>query len=124
MRSHLVMTMYVEAAHRNPHGSAAEQRLHGHSYKIDVLASGTPDPEIGWIVDFADLKARFAPLYAQLDHAFLNDVAGLEHDTTIPGIEAWILEHLQPHPPWLDGVRVSIVGGLLTEAGAAERRRI
>lgn len=110
MRSHLVKIMFVEAAHRNPCGSEAAQRLHGHSYKIEILASGEPDPEIGWIVDFAELKKLFAPLYARLDHALLNDLPGLENDTTVPALQAWILKELEPHPAWLDGVRVSIVG--------------
>lgn len=110
MLSHLVKTMYVEAAHRNPNGSAAEQRLHGHSYKVELLASGAPDDAVGWIVDFAELKKLFSPLYEQLDHAYLNEVPGMEKDTTVPGIERWILAKLEPHPPWLDGVRVSIVG--------------
>lgn len=104
--------MFVEAAHRNPHGGAAAARLHGHSYKVEVLASGTPDEVVGWIVDFAELKRLFEPLYAQLDHAYLNDVPGLEHDSTVPALRRWILDRLEPRPAWLDGVRVSITGDL------------
>ena len=112
MISHLVKILYVEAAHRNTNGSEAVRRLHGHSYKIEVLASGTPDPQVGWIVDFAELKHLFAPLYAQLDHALLNEVPGLERDTTLPALRQWIMERLSPRPAWLDGVRVSITGDL------------
>ncbi|MBI3117820.1 MAG: 6-carboxytetrahydropterin synthase [Candidatus Hydrogenedentes bacterium] len=112
MRAHLVKVMYVEAAHRNPLGSAAQQRLHGHSYRIEVLASGAPDAQVGWVVDFAELKHLFAPLYARLDHACLNDLPGLEVDSTLPGLRRWIVERLQPVPVWLEGVRVSIVGDL------------
>ncbi len=107
MKAHLVKIMYVEAAHRTPGGGALENRL---SYKIEILASGTPDAHIGWIVDFAELKHLFAPLYEQLDHAYLNHVPGLEHDTTLPALQRWILDRLEPHPEWLDGVRVSITG--------------
>lgn len=112
MVSHLVKILHVEAAHRNPGGGEAQRRLHGHSYKVEVLASGAPDPEIGWIVDFAELKRLFLPLYAQLDHALLNEVPGLERDTTLPALQRWILERLEPRPAWLDGVRVSITGDL------------
>lgn len=112
MIAHLVKTMFVEAAHRNPNGGVAEARLHGHSYKVEVLASGTPDEAVGWIVDFAELKRLFEPLYAQLDHAYLNDVPGLEQDTTLPALQRWILDRLEPRPAWLDGVRVSITGDL------------
>lgn len=110
MKAHLVKMMFVEAAHVNPNGSTAARRLHGHSYKVEILASGIPDAEIGWIVDFAELKRLFEPFYAQLDHALLNEVPGLESDTTVPAIQRWILERLTPRPAWLDGVRVSITG--------------
>ena len=110
MVSHLVKILYVEAAHRNPNGCEGAKRLHGHSYKIEILASGTPDSEIGWVVDFAELKRLFAPLYAQLDHAMLNEIPRLEQDTTLPAIQRWIMDKLAPRPAWLDGVRVSITG--------------
>lgn len=113
MVSHLVKIAHAEAAHFNPNGSAAAQRLHGHSYKIEILASGTPDETIGWIVDFAELKKLFAPVLAQLDHALLNEIPGLERDTTLPALQRWIMEKLSPGASaWLDGVRVSIVGDL------------
>lgn len=111
MKAHLVKIMYVEAAHRNPAGNAAQQRLHGHSYKIEILASGEPDA-IGWVVDFAELKRHFRDLYDQLDHHNLNEVPGLELDTTVPAVARWIEERLKPRAPWVDAVRVSIAGDL------------
>ena len=109
MIAHLVKCMYAEAAHHNPHGDEAEQRIHGHSYKIEVLASGTPG-EIGWVEDYAQLGVLLKPIYEQLDHAYLNEVPGLEVDTSLPAIERWILERIDPKPEWFDGIRVSIVG--------------
>ena len=111
MKAHLVKILYVEAAHCNPLGNAAQQRLHGHSYKIEILASGTPDA-IGWVVDFAELKRQFGDLYEQLDHHCLNEVPGLETDTTLPAVARWVEERLKPRAPWVDGVRVSIAGDL------------
>ena len=112
MEAHLTKIAYVEAAHRNPRGGEKQQRLHGHSYKVEILARGGLNPEIGWIVDYAELKNLFRPLYDQLDHACLNDVPGLEDDTTVPALERWIDAHIDPKPPWYDGVRVSIDGDL------------
>jgi 6-pyruvoyltetrahydropterin/6-carboxytetrahydropterin synthase len=111
MKYHLVKILYVEAAHRNPAGGEAKQRLHGHSYKVEILASGPPNA-IGWVVDFSDLKRAFSDLYEQLDHHLLNEVPGLEADTTVPAVAAWIEARLKPRAPWVDGVRVSIVGDL------------
>lgn len=112
MEAHLTKIAYVEAAHRNPRGGEKQQRLHGHSYKVEILARGGLNPEIGWIVDYAELKNLFRPLYDTLDHACLNDVPGLEDDTTVPALERWIHERIQPKPPWYAGVRVSIDGDL------------
>lgn len=110
MEAHLTKIAYVEAAHRNPRGGEKQQRLHGHSYKVEVLARGGLDPEIGWIVDYAELKNLFRPLYDQLDHAYLNEVPGLEDDTTVPALERWIDARISPKPAWYAGVRVSIDG--------------
>lgn len=43
-------------------------RLHWHSFRIEIHVTGEPDPQLGWVMDFADLKTAFAPLYDQLDH--------------------------------------------------------
>lgn len=109
MKTHLAKLFFVEAAHRNPAGNAAQQRLHGHSYRIEVLAAGPPDEEAGWVVDFGEIKHHFGPIYDRLDHALLNDLPGLG-DTTVPGLKRWIEDHLAPMPPWLTGVRIAIVG--------------
>lgn len=112
MEAHLTKIVYVEAAHRNPRGNEKQQRLHGHSYKVEILGKGGLDPHVGWIVDYAALKDLFRPLYDQLDHACLNEVPGLEDDTTVPALERWIDARLDPKPAWYDGVRVTIDGDL------------
>lgn len=112
MEFHLTKIAYVEAAHRNPRGNEKQQRLHGHSYRVEILAKGGVHPEIGWIVDYAALKDLFRDLYDQLDHATLNDIPGLEEDTTVPALERWIDARIAPRPDWYDGVRVTIDGDL------------
>jgi 6-pyruvoyltetrahydropterin/6-carboxytetrahydropterin synthase len=103
MRVELTKECYMEAAHKNERG------LHGHSYRIELVAEGEVDPDVGWLVDYGDIKRAFEPLYAQLDHAYLNDVAGMT-DTSTEGVRAWILERLKPALPCVTDVRVSIVG--------------
>jgi len=74
----------IEAAHRLPNVPAGHKcaRLHGHSFNIEIAAGGPIDPHTGWIVDYADIKQAFQPLYDQLDHNYLNDIAGLENPTS------------------------------------------
>lgn len=112
MKAYLVKELFVEAAHRNPQGGEAQRRLHGHSYRIALLAAGAPDAAIGWIVDFADLKRIINPIADQLDHALLNELPGLENDTRLPALREWIEARITPRPAWFEGVRVTIHGDL------------
>ena len=70
-----------EAAHRLPFVPADHKchRLHGHSFRVEIHVGGEVDPSTGWIIDFADIKAAFKPLHDQLDHNYLNEIAGLEN---------------------------------------------
>ncbi|MEO5623224.1 MAG: 6-carboxytetrahydropterin synthase QueD [Dokdonella sp.] len=95
-------TFRIEAAHRLPQVPSGHKcaRLHGHSFAIDVHVRGPIDPKLGWVMDYADIKAAFAPLFEQLDHHYLNDVAGLENPTS-ENLARWIWSHLQPRLPLL-----------------------
>lgn len=97
-----------EAAHRLPNVSPGHKcgRLHGHSFRVQVHVRGEVDPHLGWIVDFADIKDAFRPLYEQLDHNFLNEIEGLSNPTS-EHIALWIWNHLQPRLPSLCKVVVS-----------------
>lgn len=97
----------LEAAHRLPNVPAGHKcaRLHGHSFRVEIHVAGEPDPHLGWVMDFADVKAAFAPLYDQLDHHYLNDIEGLENPTS-EMLARWIWRHLQPRLPGLDRVVV------------------
>ncbi len=84
-----------EAAHRLtrvPDGHKCA-RLHGHSFRAEVVVRGPVDPESGWFIDYARIKEAFAPLHAQLDHHYLNEVAGLENPTS-ENLARWIWDHL------------------------------
>ncbi|MFO7976929.1 MAG: 6-carboxytetrahydropterin synthase [Candidatus Hydrogenedentota bacterium] len=105
----LTKRFFAEAAHWNPQGSEATQRLHGHSYEITLVVEGEVSPTIGWFIDYADISAAFKPLYKQIDHAVLNDIDDLA-DTTVPGLRDWIMRNLKPALPSLKDVRVAIVG--------------
>jgi 6-pyruvoyltetrahydropterin/6-carboxytetrahydropterin synthase len=66
---------------------------------------GDIDPRSGWIMDFADIKARFQPLYDRLDHNYLNEIEGLENPTS-EVLARWIWTHLKPSLPQLARVTV------------------
>lgn len=104
---HIYKSFQIEAAHRLPHVPAGHKcgRLHGHSFRIDVQLEGTPDAHTGWVLDFADVKAAFAPLFDQLDHHYLNEIEGLDNPTS-EVLARWVFEHLAPRLPGLDEVVV------------------
>jgi len=91
-----------DSAHHLPKSPEGHKcrRLHGHTYHVTVAVGGPVDPERGWILDFADVEAAFAPIHDALDHRLLNDVEGLENPTS-EHLAAWIWERLTPRLPGL-----------------------
>lgn len=97
----------IEAAHRLPNVPPGHKcaRLHGHSFRVEIHVSGEKDAHSGWVMDFADIKAAFRPIYERLDHNYLNDVPGLENPTS-ERLAEWIWEQLEPELAQLDKVVV------------------
>lgn len=97
----------IEAAHRLPKLPDDHKcsRLHGHSFRIEVRVSGEPDDHFGWVMDFADIKTAFQPLFDQLDHRYLNEIPGLENPTS-EILARWVWERLTDSLPGLCRVDV------------------
>lgn len=80
-------------------------RLHGHSFKAEIVLRGEPDPKTGWVVDFAEIDRELQALRAVLDHNYLNDIEGLQ-TPTLENITRWIWNRLDNVLPGLDRVMV------------------
>lgn len=74
--------------------------FHGHSFMVQVSVEGAVDPETGWLYDHALIGDAMRPLLDQLDHAYLNEIAGLENPT-IENMARWFWEKLAPQCPGL-----------------------
>ncbi|PPQ38452.1 6-carboxytetrahydropterin synthase QueD [Rhodoblastus acidophilus] len=96
-----------EAAHRLPHVPETHRcrRLHGHSYRVELTLGGEVDPHTGFVVDFFDVEAAFAPVLATLDHHLLNEIEGLDNPTA-ENIALWIYRKVSPNLPPLQAVKV------------------
>ncbi len=96
-----------EAAHRLPNVPAGHKcaRLHGHSFTVRLTVRGPIDPRLGWVMDFADLRAAFRPVYDELDHNYLNDLPGLENPTS-EVLSRWIWSRLIDRLPGLSAVEI------------------
>jgi 6-pyruvoyltetrahydropterin/6-carboxytetrahydropterin synthase len=108
MNIELRKSFQFEAAHLLPHLPATHKcrRLHGHSFKVEIAVSGECDPKLGWLIDYAEISEAFRPLYDQLDHFYLNEIAGLENPTS-ENVAVWIWKHLKPRLPLLTEVAVA-----------------
>ncbi len=100
-------TFHLESAHRLPHVPEGHKcaRVHGHSFRIEIHVEGPVDPRLGWVMDFAEIKIAFAPLFEQLDHRYLNDIEGLDNPTS-ENLAIWVWDHLKPRLPLLARVIV------------------
>ena len=87
----------IEAAHHLPNVPAGHKcaRLHGHSFAVELIVSGEAGAQTGWVMDFAEIKQAFQPLYERLDHHYLNDIEGLENPTS-EQLAIWIWTRLKP----------------------------
>lgn len=108
MKVELRKRFQFEAAHLLPRLPESHKcrRLHGHSFQAEIVVAGQCDAQLGWLMDYADIAEAFRPLWEQLDHRYLNEIAGLENPTS-EAIARWIWERLKPRLPGLVEVAVA-----------------
>jgi 6-pyruvoyltetrahydropterin/6-carboxytetrahydropterin synthase len=93
---HVWRRFRFEAAHRLPDVPEGHKcgRMHGHGFEVILHA----DQDLGsgdMGVDFDHLEDVWAPLYAELHFACLNDMDGLENPTS-EMLSAWLWKRLKP----------------------------
>jgi len=108
MKLELRKSFQFEAAHLLPHLPKSHKcrRLHGHSFKAEIVVAGECDPKLGWVMDYADISEAFRPIWEKLDHRYLNEIPGLENPTS-EILAAWIWTKLKPKLPSLIEVIVA-----------------
>ena len=107
MHVRLSKTFHFEAAHDLPTFPDGHKcrRLHGHSFRFDVVVEGDVDPSKGYLIDYGDIKAAAAPIVKQLDHYYLNEIPGLSNPTS-EMIARWLWERLKLTLPLLSAIVV------------------
>jgi 6-pyruvoyltetrahydropterin/6-carboxytetrahydropterin synthase len=101
----LIKEYKFESAHRLPNVPPGHkcQRLHGHSFRMEITVVGAVDPRTGWFIDFGVLDEIVGPLVARLDHNYLNEIEGLENPTS-EVLVRWLFDRIKPHLPSLQAV--------------------
>ena len=102
MHVRLTKDFTIEAAHTLPNVPSSHKcsRMHGHSFRVEIAVEGETDPAAGWLYDHSRISQAMQPLLEQLDHAYLNDLPGLENPT-VEILCGWIWERLSPQLPGL-----------------------
>ncbi len=81
------------------------KRMHGHTYRLTVYIEGDLNPNLGWVVDFADLKRIVKPIIDSVDHQVLNDIEGLDNPTC-EKMAVWLWDQIKPKIPKLSKVEL------------------
>ena len=86
----LTKSFRFEAAHWLPTFPDGHKcrRMHGHSFRVDVVVRGQVPDDTGYLIDYGQIAAAVEPVRARLDHYLLNEIEGLENPTA-EVIAAW-----------------------------------
>ncbi|HYE18102.1 MAG TPA: 6-carboxytetrahydropterin synthase QueD [Tepidisphaeraceae bacterium] len=107
MKVRLSKSFRFEAAHDLPTFPEGHKcrRLHGHSFKFDVIVEGEVDPAKGYLIDYGDIKRVVDPIVKRLDHYYLNEIPGLENPTA-EALAVWIWNRVKEPLPQLASIIV------------------
>jgi 6-pyruvoyltetrahydropterin/6-carboxytetrahydropterin synthase len=71
-----------DAAHNILASNGKCERLHGHTWKIELFVTGEKTESTGMVVDFTVLKANLQELVEKLDHTYLNEITEIGNPTS------------------------------------------
>jgi 6-pyruvoyltetrahydropterin/6-carboxytetrahydropterin synthase len=92
----LCREFYFDAAHYLPHYKGKCEKLHGHTYRLEVVIEGNVKKD-GMVVDFAKMKEIVeSRVIEKLDHQSLND---LFENPTAECILEWVASQLKETLP-------------------------
>jgi len=80
-------------------------RLHGHNYVVQIILSANTLNQVGFVVDYNELKPLKDFLDEKFDHRHLNDV--LDFQTSAENIAHYLYHWAKPCWPEVVAVRVS-----------------
>jgi 6-pyruvoyltetrahydropterin/6-carboxytetrahydropterin synthase len=103
----LSKSFHFEAAHDLPTFPDGHKcrRLHGHSFRFDVVVEGDVEPAKGYLIDYGDIKKVVEPIVKRLDHYYLNEIEGLSNPTS-EHLAKWLWDRLKPLLPMLSSIVV------------------
>tara|TARA_B100000427_G_C15461026_1_gene574057 strand:+ start:528 stop:884 length:357 start_codon:yes stop_codon:yes gene_type:complete len=100
-------TFSIEAARSLPNLPDKHpcKNTHGHSFKITITIHGKINTQTGFVLDFGDIITAFKPIKEQIDHAYLNDINGLENPSS-ENLCVWIWDQLSKTLPAIKQIEI------------------
>ncbi len=90
---------------RGYHGKCEE--LHGHNWKVEVVAASPELDKSGMVLDFNDLKKKMNNVLEKLDHKYLNKISYFKKaNPTSENIAKYIYDSLKQQVSALKSVTV------------------
>jgi len=78
MKAWCFKSVSFDAAHNLPHHKGPCQRLHGHTYKVEIGIESEIDPHTGMAIDLISLDGFLQMnVVSRFDHRLLNDALGV-----------------------------------------------
>ena len=96
------------AAHKVVDSNGKCEKLHGHTWTVELFVLGENLEPNGMVIDFAALKDALQTVTDKLDHTYLNEIDELGNPTT-ENIAKYYFKQLKktlPEKPKLEKVRV------------------
>jgi len=96
------------------------ERLHGHTWKVRTVFSGTRLNKLGMLADFTEIKALLDEILAAVDHRYINEVPPFDTiNPTAENIAMYIYKQLAAKPRIFKGVRLAEVTVWESETSSA-----
>lgn len=90
--------MEFEAAHRVAGYPGKCDRLHGHSWNVELSVAGEALDELGMLVDFKKVKKAAMEILDTMDHQYLNELPAFQQiNPTAENIAKYIYEQMEGH---------------------------
>jgi 6-pyruvoyltetrahydropterin/6-carboxytetrahydropterin synthase len=83
------------------------EELHGHNWRVEVVAAQDELDKTGMVLDFRYLKMKLSRILEKLNHKYLNKIACFKKiNPTSENIARYIYDNLKPHILSLKSVTV------------------
>ena len=106
----LVVNGSFEAAHRLVDYPGKCNRLHGHSWTVEMSVIGNKLDKIGMVADFKTLKAMLMEVLEAMDHQYLNELEAFkEINPTAENLAQYIYNTLKQNELFNGNVKLNYI---------------